>query len=191
MGYVFPLFTLQGWPELLQKSVWSIKHCFDIRNLPTWRWPTESTYPSHYKVSTCVDHRVACYYQELRELDNQPLFGKRPLFSWRANTGLEGAILAQSYCAWQHSIFVEYCCESIFQNVMMFYKSKSLLLQAFLNYFLSESCPNIPNWTPLQQSAFTSTLNRRQSSLKYRIINVIQAKCIIAFKSLLLPFSYL
>ena len=48
----------------------------NICHKSTWLWPTESTHPCHYKVSTCVGYCVACYYQELRGLNNQPLFEK-------------------------------------------------------------------------------------------------------------------
>ena len=87
----------------------------NISHKSTWLWPTESTHPCHYKVSTCVGYCVACYYQELRGLNNQPLFEKwAPLLvKGKYRTRRSNGILALSYCAWQHSIFVEYCCESM------------------------------------------------------------------------------
>ena len=75
------IYTLLIHRDLLACVVINISH------KSTWLWPTESTHPCHYK-----DYCVACYYQESRELDNQPLFEKWAPLPWGANTGLEGAM---------------------------------------------------------------------------------------------------
>ena len=52
----------------------------NICHKSTWLWPTEST---HYK-----DYCVACYYQESRELDNQPRFEKGGEYRTRGSNGI-------------------------------------------------------------------------------------------------------